>query len=421
MRTFARLMRVLNMPPPTAVKLHVLFAVSFAWAYHEVPKYRHKDPDTSKMLLCDQCPPGTAVERHCSMREPTICAPCPEKRFAEHWHWGDSCQHCTSVCKERQMVRRECNSTHDRVCECIPGYYLVVEFCVRHTTCPPGYGVTVQGTPERDTECERCPQGYFSSTSSSTDPCIPHRDCSAIGLKTFRSGTATQDTLCEADSKESSFDCFHQHIECKIDITLCEEAIFQFVASPPLASISVERLSESLPGRKVDWKNVERLKKSCSPQHQTLHLLRLWREQNKDQDKLFSIIQGVNHCERKVSRCASVKNLTLEDLLMLMDSLPGEKVSEEDVRTVVRSCPSQRYILQLLHLWKMNNRGQDLAKALNNSLRKLRSKGARRPLMKTLKRMSRIISATSLHRMYEKMIVNMIQDSTCFKTKTLND
>ncbi|ROL42092.1 Tumor necrosis factor receptor superfamily member 11B [Anabarilius grahami] len=141
------------------------------------------------------------------------------------------------------------------------------------------------------------------------------------------------------------------------EITLCEEAIFQFLASPPLASVPVEHLSESLPGRKVDWKSVERLKKSCSPQQQALHLLRLWREQNKDQDKLLSIIQGVNHCERKVSRCASVKNLTLEDLLLLMDSLPGEKVSDEDVRALVNTCPSQRYILQLLHLWKIQNGG----------------------------------------------------------------
>ncbi|XP_056617649.1 tumor necrosis factor receptor superfamily member 11B-like [Triplophysa dalaica] len=419
MRTFVRRMRVLNMPPPTAMKLQMLFAVSFAWAFHEIPKYQHQDPLTSEILLCDQCPPGTAVERHCTAMEPTVCVPCPEKRFAEQWHWGDSCQHCTSVCKERQIVRRECNSTHNRVCECKPGYHLVVEFCVRHTACRPGFGVAMQGTPDRDAVCERCPSGYFSSTSSSTEPCVPHRDCSQLGLKTFRSGTATQDTLCETDSED--FDCSHQHIECNTDITLCEEAIFQFVASPPLASISVERLSESLPGRKVDWKNVERLKKSCSPQQQTLHLLRLWREQNKDQDKLNSIIQGVNNCERKVSRCASVKNLTLEDLLMLMDSLTGEKVSEEDVRAVVRSCPSQRYILQLLHLWKVQNRDQDLAKALAQSLRKLRSKGARRPLFKTLKRMSRIISASSMHRMYEKMIVSMIQDGTCFKTKTFND
>lgn len=104
-----------------------------------------------------------------------------------------------------------------------------------------------------------------------------------------------------------------------------------------------------------------------------------------------------------------------------MDSLPGEKVSDEDVRALVNTCPSQRYILHLLHLWKIQNEGQDLAKALSHSLRKLRSKGARRPLLKILKRISRIISVSSIHRMYEKMIVNMIQDNTCFKTKLYND
>ncbi|XP_051574834.1 tumor necrosis factor receptor superfamily member 11B-like [Myxocyprinus asiaticus] len=489
-------MRVLNMRPPTAVKLQMLFAMSFAWAYHEIPKYQHRDPVTFKVMLCDQCPPGTAVERHCSLEEPTVCAPCPEKCFAEQWHWGDSCQHCTSVCKERQIIRRECNSTHDRICECIPGYHLVVEFCVRHTACPPGSGVVVQGTPERDSVCEKCPQGYFSSRSSSTEPCLPLRDCTLLGLKTFRPGTATQDTLCEIESKDFTFDCSHQHTECQTDITLCEEAIFQFLASPPLASVpmerlseslpgrkvdwksverlkkscspqqqmihllhlwreqnkdqdkllsiipdimlweeaifqffaspplasvTVERLSESLPGRKVDWKCVERLKKSCSPQQQTIHLLHLWREQNKDQDKLLSIIPGVNHCERKLSHCASVKNLTLGELLVLMESLPGEKVSEEDIRAVVHSCPSQNYIMQLLHLWKIQNGGHDLSKALAHSIRKLRSKGARRPLLKTLKRISRIISVSSIHKMYEKMIVNILQDSMCFKTKPYND
>ncbi len=82
--------------------------------------------------------------------------------------------------------------------------------------------------------------------------------------------------------------------QCLLGITLCEEVIFQNLASPLLASFPVESLSEILPGHKVDWKSVERLKKSCSPQQQALHLLRLWREQNMDQEKLLRIIQG--HC-----------------------------------------------------------------------------------------------------------------------------
>lgn len=73
-------------------------------------------------------------------------------------------------------------------------------------------------------------------------------------------------------------------------MTLCEEAIFQSLASLRLSSVPLERLLESLPGQKVDHKSLERLKKTCSPQQQVLHLLRLWRQQNKD--KLFGIIQG---------------------------------------------------------------------------------------------------------------------------------
>ncbi|XP_026881371.2 tumor necrosis factor receptor superfamily member 11B-like [Electrophorus electricus] len=408
-----------NMSPRTAMKLHMLFAMCVAWAYRDVPKYQHHDPATSEPLLCDQCPPGTAVSRHCTASgEPTVCQPCPRRRFAGHWHWGDSCQHCTAVCKERQLVRRECNSTHDRVCECEPGYHLVVEFCVRHTACPPGSGVSVLGTPDSDTVCEECRPGFFSSMTSATEPCQHHRNCSQLGLKTARPGSSAQDTACEG---EYASDCSPQDTDCYDDITLCEDAIFQFLLSPLLPWAPVERLLDSLPGRRVDWKNLEHLKKSCTRQQQVTQVLRLWREQNKDQDKLYSIIQGMDHCERKVSRCTSLKNMTLYNLLALADSLPGERVSEEAVRALTLSCPSQRHVAQLLHLWKSRNEGQDLAKALAQSLRELRSRGVPRPLLRTLKRLSRVIGAASTHRAHEKIFVGLLRDDPCFKSKPYND
>lgn len=52
---------------------------------------------------------------------------------------------CVQVCKERQLVKQQCNSTHDQLCECAPGFHLVVEFCITHSSCPPGYGVTALG------------------------------------------------------------------------------------------------------------------------------------------------------------------------------------------------------------------------------------------------------------------------------------
>ncbi|XP_062254503.1 tumor necrosis factor receptor superfamily member 11B-like [Platichthys flesus] len=408
-----------------AMKLIVLFTASLSWAFQQqevLPKYQHRDPVTSEFLLCDQCPPGTAVRRHCTADTPTECQPCPERHFAENWHWGDTCQYCTSVCKERQLVRQQCNSTHDQMCSCAPGFHLVVEFCITHSTCPPGYGVTALGTPVSDTACEPCPPGHFSAGSSATETCQRHRNCSDLGLKTLRWGTSTSDSLCGSQDKAATLECSQHHTLCHTDVTLCEEAVFQSLASLQLSSVPLERLLESLPGRRVDRKSLERLKKACSPHQQVLHLLRLWREQNKDQDKLYGIIRGVNHCERKVSRCNSLKNLTLDDLLQVTNSLPGVRVQQEDVRAVVSTCRPRQYILQLLHLWKTANYDLDLAKGLSHSLRVLRSQETPRYLLKGLKKISRIIGTTSAHKLYEKMFVSMLQDELCLKGhKPLNE
>lgn len=82
------------------------------------------------------------------------------------------------------------------------------------------------------------------------------------------------------------------------DVTLCEEAVFQSLSSLRLSSVPLERLLESLPGQRVDHKSLERLKKTCSPQQQVLQLLRLWMERNKDQGKMYAIIQGTE--EKKI-------------------------------------------------------------------------------------------------------------------------
>lgn len=408
-----------------AMKLIVLFTASLSWAFQQQevpPKYQYRDPVTSDLLTCDRCPPGTAVKRHCTADTPTECQACPEKHFAENWHWGETCQYCTSVCKEWQLVKQQCNSTHDQLCECAPGFHLVVEFCIIHSTCQPGFGVTALGTPVSDTVCKRCPAGYFSTSDSSTEPCQPHRNCSHLGLKTVRWGTSTSDSVCSTQDKTATLDCSQHHTLCRSDVTLCEEAVYQSLSSLRLSSVPLERLLESLPGRRVDRKSLERLKKTCSPQQQVLHLLRLWREQNKDQDKMYGIIQGVNHCERKVSRCNSLKNLTLDDLMTITDSLPGVKVKQEDVQAVVSTCLPRQYIMQLLHLWKTANYDMDLDKGLSHSLRVMRNQGAPRHLLRGLKKISRIIGTTSAHKMYEKMFVSMLQDESCFKAlKTLNE
>lgn len=123
-----------------------------------------------------------------------------------------------------------------------------------------------------------------------------------------------------------------------------------------------------------------------------------------------------------MSRCNSLKNLTLDDLLKVTNSLPGVKVQEEHVRAVVSTCLPRQYIWQLLHLWKTANYDLDLAKGLSHSLRVIRSQGAPRYLSKGLRKINRIMGTTSAHKMYEKMFVSMLQDESCFKAhKPLNE
>lgn len=83
--------------PPLSLQL-VIASLSWAFQHQDIPpKYQYRDPVTSDVLMCDQCPPGTAVKRHCTADSPTECHACPQDHFAESWHWGDSCKYCTSV------------------------------------------------------------------------------------------------------------------------------------------------------------------------------------------------------------------------------------------------------------------------------------------------------------------------------------
>lgn len=84
-------------------------------------------------------------------------------------------------------------------CWCVFSVYLCVCVCVT-------------GTPDSDTVCEKCPQGFFSSVASATERCVPHQDCSQLGMKTRNPGTATQDTVCD---REPAIDCTRKHTDCR--------------------------------------------------------------------------------------------------------------------------------------------------------------------------------------------------------------
>nr|XP_006132515.1 tumor necrosis factor receptor superfamily member 6B [Pelodiscus sinensis]XP_006132516.1 tumor necrosis factor receptor superfamily member 6B [Pelodiscus sinensis]XP_025045153.1 tumor necrosis factor receptor superfamily member 6B [Pelodiscus sinensis]XP_025045154.1 tumor necrosis factor receptor superfamily member 6B [Pelodiscus sinensis] len=159
------------------------------------PTYPWKDPITHDKLLCHQCPPGTFVAQHCTRDKPTVCARCPDLHYTQYWNYLEKCRYCNVICGELQVELHQCNSTHNRVCQCREGYYSDSEFCIEHAKCPAGFGVVQPGTPHRNTRCEMCPPGFFSS-SSSTEPCRAHQSCSQQGKETNVEGNQFHDALC---------------------------------------------------------------------------------------------------------------------------------------------------------------------------------------------------------------------------------
>ncbi|XP_071966947.1 tumor necrosis factor receptor superfamily member 6B isoform X1 [Engystomops pustulosus] len=107
-----------------------LFLVTIIMADELTPTYEWMD-ETGKALICQKCPPGTYVAKHCSSKSNTICQACPEKHYTQHWNYLDKCRFCNVICQEGEQVKHDCNSTHNRVCECQPGYHLSGHYCIQ--------------------------------------------------------------------------------------------------------------------------------------------------------------------------------------------------------------------------------------------------------------------------------------------------
>ncbi|XP_033011672.1 tumor necrosis factor receptor superfamily member 11B [Lacerta agilis] len=382
----------------------VLLDISVKWTVQEdlPPKYLHYDPATSRQILCDQCPPGTYVEQHCTASSKTECAPCPGQFYADEWNSNDECQYCNVVCKELQYEKVECSSTQNRVCECIEGRHLELEFCLKHTACPPGYGVAEQGTPESDTVCERCPEGYFSNETSSKEACQKHTNCSALGLKMVRKGDSTRDNVCQGEKSDKSDQ------KCGIDVTLCEEAFFRFAVPTKLTPSWLNMLRDSLPGIKVNTETTERLKQRHSPQEQTFQLLKLWKEQNNGHTAVKNIKQGIDHCENSVSKHIGHLNITFEQLSILMENLPGKKVGKEEVDRILRLCKSSEQILKLLSLWRVKNRDQDTIKGLTYGLKHLKTYHFPKTTIQGLRKVVKFLHSLSMYKLYQKLFLEML-------------
>ncbi|XP_072270429.1 tumor necrosis factor receptor superfamily member 6B [Pyxicephalus adspersus] len=99
--------------------------------FASTPTYQWIDQETGEVVTCQQCPQGTYVANHCTSTSKTKCQPCPEQHYTSYWNYVEKCRFCNVICEDREQIKHECNSTHNRICECKPGYRRDSDYCVR--------------------------------------------------------------------------------------------------------------------------------------------------------------------------------------------------------------------------------------------------------------------------------------------------
>ncbi|XP_005404013.1 PREDICTED: tumor necrosis factor receptor superfamily member 1B [Chinchilla lanigera] len=151
-------------------------------------------------MCCSMCQPGQHLKTVCTKTSDTVCAPCEDSTYTQVWNWVSTCFSCGSPCSSDQVETQACTPQRNRVCACKPGRFCMLgnpdscRQCILLRRCPPGYGVARPGTATSDVRCAPCTPGTFSSTSSSTEVCRPHRNCSSVAVP----GNVTTDAVCKS-------------------------------------------------------------------------------------------------------------------------------------------------------------------------------------------------------------------------------
>lgn len=108
-----------------------------------VTTYLHELPSGRK-LLCNRCPPGFHLQKHCTETHPTVCQPCSVGFYTKYWNYIYDCLPC-SWCSSDEVMVQECMRSSNRECRCKEGFYQDSYSCWPHTVCPSGYGVKEKG------------------------------------------------------------------------------------------------------------------------------------------------------------------------------------------------------------------------------------------------------------------------------------
>ncbi|NXA37621.1 TNR21 factor, partial [Eudromia elegans] len=159
-------------------------------------KYRHLDRATNKELICDKCPAGTYVSKHCTKNTLRECSPCPDGTFTKHENGIERCHACRKPCELPMIEKTHCTALTDRECTCLSGTFQTNDTCIPYTVCPVGWGVRKKGTETEDVRCKPCPRGTFSDVPSSVMKCKTYTDCFGKNMVVVKPGTKESDNVC---------------------------------------------------------------------------------------------------------------------------------------------------------------------------------------------------------------------------------
>uniref|UniRef100_A0A667X6T9 Tumor necrosis factor receptor superfamily, member 1B n=1 Tax=Myripristis murdjan TaxID=586833 RepID=A0A667X6T9_9TELE len=163
-----------------------------------------------KLWICSSVITGHRLVEQCSDTTNSVCEPCPSDQYLVDWNFSPNCFSCPR-CKAKKGLQyaQNCSSSTKSKCVCLPGMYCMLDYnapycseCAKYTTCKPGTGVSIQGTPNSNVKCAQCKEGTFSNKASSTNACQPHTNCQ--GRAVLRKGNATSDTVCEPEPLSST-------------------------------------------------------------------------------------------------------------------------------------------------------------------------------------------------------------------------
>ncbi|XP_034440462.1 tumor necrosis factor receptor superfamily member 18 isoform X1 [Hippoglossus hippoglossus] len=168
-------------------------------------------------LCCDRCGPGEYLKEYCNEHDKTVCSPCAEGFYSDHFNIFDRCEECQSCQHE---YAEKCTSTTNAKCSCRSGFLCSNSKCstCEENKCVAGERVNRTDIPQvgqlikYSYRCEAaCTAHAYFDVKEET--CKQRTQCSAFGLAELFPGNKTHNSVCDFFAmlyRPQQYDSWHQ-------------------------------------------------------------------------------------------------------------------------------------------------------------------------------------------------------------------